>query len=141
VLSGYDAGPARLSVTQVPPGPGLTVYRIVRTDAEEDPAFLNSFRSHYELAADPRGVEHAWPVIHRGISGYLGEGAAHATAKRFNKLGSYIAQLRLDSGEAFNIAHTGPPQHLTIWADPVKLQEAVVDINAVWEGGPPWRTT
>lgn len=96
---------------------------------------LNSFRSHYELSAEPRGIERRWTVIHMGVSAYLEEGVAQGTAQRFPKLGDFVAQLVLEPGNGINYAHTGHPLHLTLWADPIKLNDAVTDIGPAWEWG------
>jgi hypothetical protein len=92
---------------------------------------MNCFRSHYELGEEPRRVERSSAVIHMGISAYLNESVAHGTAQRWPKLGDFIAEMRLRPGQGFNFAHTGHPTHLTMWGDPVKLLEGVVDIQPV----------
>ena len=107
------------------------MYRIVRTNDPEDSALLNSFRSNYELDREPRKVERHWTVIYMGISVYTTVEAAIRTAQAWPKLGDYIAQVRLAHGSGFNWAETAQPLHLTIWADPIKLLEATVDINPV----------
>lgn len=124
-------GPARITALELSPGRGVTVFRIVRSDNADDPVFLNSLRSNYELGEEPRKIERSSTLIHMGISSYFDEAVAHGTAQRFPKLGGHIAELRLRHGNGFNFAHTGPPQHLTIWGDPVKLGDAVVDIAPV----------
>jgi hypothetical protein len=46
------------------------------------------------------------------------------------------ASFRLALGKAehgFNLAHTGHTGHLTLWAEPVKLRDATVDIEMVAE--------
>jgi hypothetical protein len=111
----------------------VVVFRIVRSDNVEDPVLLNSLRSNYELGEEPRKVERSSTVIHMGLSAYLDEGVAHGTAQRWEKLGRYVAELRLRPGQGFNFAHTGHPLHLTLWGDPVKLQAAVADIQPVWD--------
>ena len=112
---------------EVAAGSPVTAFRIVRSDLVDDPVFLNSLRSHYELGEEPRRVERSSTVIHMGISAYLDEATAHGTAERFPKLGDFVAEIRLRPTNGFNFAHTGHPRHLTVWGDPVKLQEAVVD--------------
>jgi len=109
----------------------MTVYRIVRSDHRDDPVLLNSLRSNYELSGEPRKVERAWTAIHMGISTYSVEESARQTAQTFPKLGDYIAQISLRPGRGINWASTGHPLHLTVWADPVKLLDAVVDIQPV----------
>jgi hypothetical protein len=110
---------------------GMDVWRIVRSDSSEDPVFLNSLRSSYEMERPPRGVELSASVIHRGISVFYEVGRARATAQRWPKLGDYIARIQLHPGNGFNYAVTGQPGHLTLWGDPVKLSEATVDIDYV----------
>jgi hypothetical protein len=120
-----------INVLQVVSGSHIEVFRIVRSDIPEDPVFINSFRSNYELEKDPRGVERSSAVIHVGISTYLEQEIAVGTALRFEKLGDFVARVELRPGNGFNLAHTGHPKHLTIWGDPRKLSEAVVDIRPI----------
>jgi hypothetical protein len=124
-------GPPRFSVLDVPIGRPVEVFRIVRSDDPEDPVFLNSLRSHYEMSEPPRRVERSSTAIHMGISVYLEAHMAHSTGRRFERLGGYVAQLSLAHGYGFNFAHTGHPLHLTVWADPVKLLAAVADIEPI----------
>jgi hypothetical protein len=123
-------GEPKLVVYDVPPT-GYDVFRIVRADVIEDPAFLNSLRSHYELGEEPRRVERNSTAIHMGISVYMRAHMAHETAARFPKLGDYVARLELRAGLGVNLAQTGNPGHLTMWADPVKLTATVADIEPV----------
>lgn len=109
----------------------LSVFRIVRSDNLDDPVFLNSLRSHYELSEEPRRVERESTAIHMGISTYMERGDAVGTAQRFTKLGDYTARLELRPGMGFNYALTGLPGHVTLWADPIKLRGVVVDIVPV----------
>jgi hypothetical protein len=113
------------------PGREVELHRIVRSDLREDPVMLNSFKSNYELSDPPRRVERDAAVIHMGISTYLTSRAATETALRFPKLGDYIARLLLGAGQGVNLAQTGHPGHLTVWGDPVKLLESVVDTTSV----------
>jgi hypothetical protein len=124
-------GPPRITVLEVGPGRAVTVFRIVRSDNRDDPVLLNSFRSNYELGDEPRKVERSSAVIHMGISSYVDEGVARGTAQRWPKLGDFVAEVRLRPDQGFNFAHTGHPLHLTVWGDPVKLKDAVVDIQSV----------
>ena len=73
-------GPARIIVQEVEQA--LTVFRIVRSDHPDDPVFVNSLRSNYELGGEPRKVERSSSVVHMGISTYLDESVAHGTAPR-----------------------------------------------------------
>jgi len=77
-------------------------------------------------------VERSSCVMHMGISTYLDESIARATAQRWRKLGGWVAQLEMQHGNGFNYAHTGHHGHLTIWGDPVKLSRTAVGISPVW---------
>ena len=124
-------GPPHLAVYEFQPGEALLCWRIVRSEHPEDPVFLNSLRSHHELSQEPRKVERSSRLIHLGISTYVDDRVASETARRFPKIGEWVAQLRLDYGHGFNYAQTGHRHHLTIWGDPIKLAGTVVDIKPV----------
>jgi hypothetical protein len=109
----------------------VDVYRIVRSDVPDDPVLENSLKSNYELSEPPRKVERLSTAVHMGISTYLSPGDAVGTARKFDKLGDYVAQIALRPGRGFNYARTGHAGHLTVWGDPVKLLESVVDITPV----------
>jgi hypothetical protein len=119
-------------VLEIGQGHATTIFRIVRSDNVDDPVLLNSFKSNYELGEEPRKVERSSTVVHMGLSAYLEEGVAHGTSQKWEKLGDFVAVLRLRPDQGFNFAHTGHPLHLTVWGDPVKLRDAVVDIQPVW---------
>lgn len=103
----------------------------MQSEHPDDPVFVRCFRSHYELGEEPRKVERNSSVMHMGISTYLDEAIARGTAQRWPKLGEWVARLEMQHGNGFNYAHTGPPGHLTIWGDPVKLSAMVVDVVPV----------
>jgi hypothetical protein len=112
-------------------GEEFDVFRIVRTAVVEDPVMLNSLRSHFALSEEPRKVERNSTVVHMGISVYLDVELARGTAQQWPKIGDHIARVRLTDGRGFNLADTAQPGHLTLWADPFKLLEAITDIEAV----------
>jgi hypothetical protein len=122
-------GPSQIVVNEVPHE--FDVFRIVRSDDTDDPVFLNSLRSHYELSQEPRRVERNWTVLHMGISAYRTQDQAIDTALAWPRLGGYIAELTLQPGKGINFARSGHSGHLTLWANPVKLLEVVADIEAV----------
>lgn len=126
-------GAPRLVVLEILSGHDLDVYRIVRSDNPDDPVFLNSLKSHYELSEPPRKVERRSTAVHMGISVHTNRSASAGTASRWPQLGTYTARFTLQPGYGFNYAHTGPIGHLTVWADPVKLHEVLVDIEPVDE--------
>ena len=124
-------GPPRITALSLREGVHFSVFRIVRSEYPDDPVFLNSLRSHYELSEPPRKVERESTVIHMGISVHLTREDAAGTAQRWPKLGDHTARLDLRGGMGFNYAHTAMPGHLTLWADPVKLRSVLVDIEPV----------
>ncbi len=124
-------GPPQIAAYELRPGEELTCWRIVRSEHHEDPVLLNSLRSNFELGRGPRGAECRSWLVHLGISAYLNEDVAHATADRFHRLGDWVAQLRIEHDNGVNYAHTGHRWHLTTWSDPIKLIGRVVDITAV----------
>ena len=122
---------ARLEVLGISGGHRLAVVRVVKSSDPGGSVFLDSLRSNFELTREPRNVERESTVVHMGISVYTARRTAVATASRFPKLGRFTARFVLEHGHGFNYAHTGPPNHLTLWADPVKLRELLVDIEPV----------
>jgi hypothetical protein len=109
----------------------LRVYRITKTGDPQDPAFVDSFKSHYELGMPPRRFETRSSVIHMGITTWQTESRAIGTARAFPKIGSFVAEMVLTGNNGFNYAETGPPGHFTVWGDPLKLAAAVDDIAAI----------
>jgi hypothetical protein len=131
--SGTTSEAPRVTVLEVPSGSEIDVFRIVRSNQKGDPAFLDSLRSHFELSHEPRKVERRWTVLHMGISVYMSHDQASQTARRWPKLGDYVARIELQADRGFNVARTGHAGHLTLWAEPVKLRDATVDIHTVVE--------
>lgn len=120
----------RITVLEIPPGTEIEVFRIVRSHNRDDPVFLNSLRSHYELSEEPRKVERAWTVIHMGISVFDDQRPPVELTRRWPALGDFIARLLLVPNLGINYAFTGGPHHLTVWAEPVKLHETTVDVQS-----------
>ena len=124
-------GPAQLSVRELRPGDdAMTVFRIVHAGGDAA-QLLDSLRSHYELSQPPRKVERESAVLHMGISVFIDRDSAEGLARRWSKLGDHTARIHLRHGQGFNYADTGSPGHLTLWGDPVKLREAIADIEPV----------
>lgn len=128
--------PATIVVYAPEEDSAFAVWRIVKTDERGDPAFLDSLRSNYDLGRPPRRREEHWSIVHMGISTFSDPRAAAGTARKWPVIGEWVAQIALTHGQGFNVAHTGMPGHLTLWGDPIKLLEAVVDIVAVGHDQP-----
>ena len=106
----------------------MTVYRIVRGADRSAPAVLDSLRSHYERGAPPRGYERRLAVIHMGLSVFSTRAAAGAMALKWPAIGMFVAELELEPGNGFCIAHTGQPGHRTLWGRPLQLLGSIADI-------------
>jgi hypothetical protein len=127
--------PARLvrvyDVYEIAGGTVLQVFRVVKTDDRDDPAFIESFMSHYELGRPPRRLEIGFTVIYMGVSCWRSRNGAVGLAQAFPKIGAHVARLELRQGNGFNVAATSGQDHLTVWGDPVKLAGAVADVTPV----------
>jgi hypothetical protein len=109
----------------------IDVFRIVAGATRGAPGVLESLRSNYERDARPRGLEIESALIHFGLSMFVTFEAAAARATRWPKLGTHLAHLRLQPGNGFHIAETGPRPHRTVWGRPLQLLACVVDILPV----------
>jgi hypothetical protein len=112
----------------LPAGRTLRLYRIVKTPDPEDPEFLDSLRSHYELGHHPPGPPRP-AVLHMGLSMYRDMVDAIGTARRWPVIGEHLATLVLWAGRGFNIADTGHPGHVTVWGDPESLRAHVEHVS------------
>ena len=59
------------------------------------------------------------------------EDGARATARRWPRMGRYIAGLRLSEQEPVTYEKTGITGHYTLWADPATLLARVVSVVKV----------
>lgn len=106
-------------------------FRIVQGAAESDPGVRDSLCSNYERDARPRGLEQESTLIHMGLSMYMRRDLAEATARRWPRIGTHIAEVNLDPGYGFCLADTGQPGHMTVWGRPLQLLACVADIVPV----------
>lgn len=113
-------------------GGALTVFRITTIDLYE-PELVDSFRSNYELEREPRRRERESTPIHMGVSVYLSLEQARDTARRWPRLGAFVARLELLPPSAASFALTSFPGHLTVWGRAADLVGAVVSIVPVEE--------
>jgi hypothetical protein len=108
-------GAAKLVVYEIDGRAELELYRIVRGEDADANEYIDSFRSHYERGAPPRGLEQRSAIIHLGISTYRSPSQAVGTARRFPAIGTHVARLLLPSAKGFNFADTAHPGHVTVW--------------------------
>ena len=107
-------GRSRLSVLEIASGPEIAVFRIMRAADIDDPAFLDSFRSHYELSEEPRKVERRWTIMHMGISVYRTSERAIETALTWPQLGRHVARLRAASRDGLQLRPYGTHRTLDL---------------------------
>jgi hypothetical protein len=124
-----------LQTSELSGGEELQVFRIVRTDDVDMPEFAESSRSHAALGLPPRGVEETHRLIYEGISVFESREAAGATARKYPRIGSYVAELRITPDTGVRYLRWGARGHLTLWGDPIKLSQTAVDTLFV-EGAP-----
>lgn len=94
----------------------------------EDPAQLDSFRSHYELQRSPRGPELRAAVIHMAVSMFEAPEPCWALSDRTRgRIGDRVVELRLLPGRGVCVAKTGGPLHWSVWGDPAMLQAVIAD--------------
>jgi hypothetical protein len=121
--------PDELEPLPLDEGEELTVFRIVRCADLDAPEFADSFRSHAELGLPPRPGSPAasHPLIHEGISVFESQEAAVETARRFPRIGDYVAELRIKPDPGIRYLRWGAKGHLTLWGAPIKLALTAVD--------------
>lgn len=105
----------------------LVVFRIVKLGDPAAEGYVESFLSHAVLGLPPRRDERDVPLIYEGISVYDTREAAVETARRFPRIGGYVAELRIRADTGATYARGGPRGHLTLWGDPLMLSGATVD--------------
>ena len=113
----------------------FVIYRAVKTGDIDDVETLQAgFRSTAARGLPPRrnSVQETTPFVYEGVSAYDSRevAIAHARARRDigKPIGSFVAALTLNPGEGFRYAYWGDDGHLTVVGDPIKLQQAVVEI-------------
>ena len=102
----------------------MRVYRI----SKGEPAELDDFRSHYELALPPRGIEDRATVIHMAVSMFETAERCWELIERTNgRIGDRVAEVALVADRGVCVAKTGGPSHWSVWGRPAELQSAIVD--------------
>jgi hypothetical protein len=70
-------------------------------------------------------------LIHLGLSMYLEPAMVSATARRWPRIGRYIATVHLEPNNGFCYANTAQPGHITVWGRPLQLLACLADILPV----------
>jgi len=102
----------------------MRLYRI----SKSEPAKLDDFRSHYELALRPRGAEDRATVVHMAVSMFGTADSGWELIERTDgRIGDRVAEVALPAGRGVCVAKTGGPSHWSVWGRPAELQSAIVD--------------
>lgn len=112
----------------------IEAFRTVRVGEVDDPALRDSFRSHYEEGLEPRFQQTQHAALHYAVSMWRDAAVATAVARRYSKLGTFLARVVLTHGQGFNYLDPSVepnPKHLTVWGAPDNLARAVVDIARI----------
>ena len=106
-----------------------TFYRIVRTD----PPILDDMKSRFMLGYPP--PDRLTPEERRwwdGISVFASEHQAREQARRFPRLGRFIATIEVPDNELLTFERTGErPGHYTLWGPAETLAQCVVHMARV----------
>jgi len=91
---------------------GRLFFRIIRGPTPT----LDDFKSH-KARGKPLLDESQRRLWERGISVYDSLDAARRTAQRYQRLGSHIVVLRVESDPGIEVEQTGPMHRFTLYAD------------------------
>jgi hypothetical protein len=125
----------QLLIRQIEAGERIEAFRTVRVADVRHPDLPLSFRSHYEEGLAPRFQQTQHAALHMAVSFWRTEEQALAVARQFfPKHGEYLARAVLSGGQGFDYLDPRGerhPEHLTVWGDPARLAQAVVDITPI----------
>ena|SRR6266496_1373658 len=104
----------------------MILYRVVRSSEPVDEDFM----SDEAKGKPPVPVQVREPVLYRGISMWDSLDSAVETARAW-RLGDYVAELDIDSGEAVVVTKTRGPGHYTVEGSPALLRSLIRQIHEV----------
>lgn len=104
----------------------VLVYRVIKSAKERREDFLPDEAS----GKRPRDLSPEKLRRHTGFSVWTTEAKAHAIARRFTRLGSHIAEVRLPRGALLE-PFEDMPDHQTAYGDPDAFVERVVRVVPV----------
>ena len=104
-----------------------TFFRVVKTDPPGEADFL----SHEARGLVPRDPSREAVRLSRGVSVLDSEERARATARRWPRMGRFIARLDISDEAAVTYERTGASGHYTLWADPTVLLASVTTVVPV----------
>lgn len=104
------------------------LFRIVQGESPQHPVVLDGLRSNCDRGIAPRGAEVSSALIHMGLSTYRVRDKARSIARRWPRIGGYIAELRLSPDRGIWFAATGVPGHVTVWGRQRQLLACIANI-------------
>ena len=108
--------------------PERIFWRIVRSN----PPIVWDFRSNQERRRRPRDTNPETLRLWSGLSVYASMEAARRTARSFPRIGSFLAQVRLENEDDVRVEKTLGPDHFTLWGDADFLLTRVILVTPVW---------
>ena len=108
-------------------GAAQVLYRIVQTD----PPTFTDFLSNAAQGLEPRGAALRQPELWSGLSMFGSVELAYARARRFPRLGQYVATVRILDEESVVSRQTLGEGHYTVWGEPKALLGAVIKVEPV----------
>jgi hypothetical protein len=106
----------------------VELYRAVKTD---DPT-LRDFTSAFALGSPPpRRLQKRSAPVWMALSTYQAREQLEDRMKAIPQIGTHVARLELQSGQGFALAETVEAGHVSLWGDPLKLANSVVDVYPV----------
>lgn len=105
-----------------------TLYRIVQSDPPTTSDFTpNEARGRSQRNLTPEEVR-----LLSGISLYATEAQARRNARKYPRLGRYIAAVSIPDEAHVRVERTRGPGHHMIWGDPAYLLSRIVRVSAIW---------
>jgi hypothetical protein len=104
-----------------------TLFRIVASN----PPSIADFTSN---ASHGRTLQNPTPERRRrwaGLSMFATEAQARRNARKFPRLGAFIATVTIPDDALVRIERTSGPGHYTVWGHPAYLLERVTDVTKV----------
>jgi hypothetical protein len=124
-------GDPELSVFHLLEGMETADVRVFRGIKRDEPV-LEDFQSAFVLGfPPPRRIQRRSAVIWMGLSTYRSREAAESLLRAVPKIGTHVSELVLPYGQGLAVAETVRPGHVTVWGDPLKLANAVVNVYPV----------
>lgn len=105
----------------------IILYRIV----DSNPPTLADMTSNAARGETLRDPTPERLRLWAGLSAFATEAQARRNARRYTRLGRFIATLGIPADAPVRIERTGRPGHHTVWGDPRYLLSCVAQVSKV----------